>query len=104
MSSPYTSSTVQRIHPFQDSRRPTRREFQGNCSSQLALSSDEFAVATRKGRPAAFYNLARVDVADFAKCSRDARDLVVRMAQRFRHRLYVLAIRFHSTSQGVSLG
>jgi len=43
------------------------------------LSSDEFAVATRKGPPAAFYNLARVDVADFAKCSRDARDLVVKV-------------------------
>src|SRR6266481_9497208 len=42
-----TSSTVQRIHPFQYSRDPTRQASQGNCSSQLTLSTDELVDGVR---------------------------------------------------------
>ena len=42
-----TSSTVQRIHPFQYSRDPTRQASQGNRSSQLTLSTDELVDAVR---------------------------------------------------------
>ena len=36
-----TGSMVRGSHPFQYSRNPTRQAFQGNCSSQLTLSSDK---------------------------------------------------------------